>query len=169
MSTIGSQIPKGNSPGGSLEQQVGHMANQMTGGPLAGGPSGSGSRIGSSSSSGSKSGSSGQQANSSYKAAPGNESGWSGDRPPAAWPMFPLDHPLAKSAQRRTPGQAIALAKEIEDRWEQSKSENSKARPSSDEIQEACRALLAISPKDNEYPKAWAAFVRLRKIERDAS
>ena len=83
--------------------------------------------------------------------------------------MFPLDHPLAKSAPKRTTGQAIALAKEIEDRWEQSKSGNSKARPSSDEIQEACRALLAINPKDNEFPKAWAAFVRLRKIERDAS
>jgi hypothetical protein len=38
----------------------------------------------------------------------------------------------------------------------------SNSRPSSDEINEACRALLAIDPKDEAYPKAWAAFVRLR-------
>jgi hypothetical protein len=98
-----------------------------------------------------------------------NEREWRGDRPPAAWPVFPSDHPLARPAQKRTTAQALALAKAIEERWERSKSGNAKARPSSDEIQEACRALLAISPNDCEFPKAWTAFVRLRKIERAAS
>lgn len=170
MSTIGAQMPAGGGPGGSLEQQVGHMANQMTGGPLPGSPSGSSGYSGSASSAGSKSRSAGQQqANSSSKAALANEDGWSSDRPPAAWPMFPLDHPLARPASKRTPSQAIAQAKGIEDRWAQSKSGNAKARPSSDEILEACRALLTVSPKDREFPKAWAAFVRLRKIDREAT
>jgi hypothetical protein len=61
----------------------------------------------------------------------------------------------------------MALAKDIEDRWDQSSFGASNARPSADEIQEACRALLAIDPKDEAYPKAWATFVRLRKIDRD--
>ncbi|MBR1156427.1 hypothetical protein [Bradyrhizobium sp. JYMT SZCCT0428] len=171
MSTIGTQMPSGGGSGGSLEQQVGHMANQMTGGPLPGSSSGSGSYSGSASSSGSasKSGSAGQQPKSSSNAVLDNESGWSSDRPPAAWPTFPPDHPLARSAPKRTADQAIALAKKIEDRWEQAKSGNAKARPSSDEIQEACRALLTISPKESKFPKAWAAFVRLRKIDREAA
>jgi hypothetical protein len=111
----------------------------------------------------------GPQENSTFKAALGNETEWRGDRPPAAWPIFPMDHPLARSAQKRTPAQAMAFAKEVEDRWEQSKSGNTKARPSSEEIQEAWRALLAIDPKNEEFPKAWAAFVRLRKIDRDTA
>jgi hypothetical protein len=35
-------------------------------------------------------------------------------------------------------------------------------------MRQALRALLAIDPKDETYPQAWAVFVRLRKIERDA-
>jgi hypothetical protein len=148
------------------------MANQMTGGPVPGGPPGSASRSGSAGPSGpaANSGSAGQQqANSTFMAALGNESEWRSDRPPVAWPNFPFDHPLARSALKRTTGQAIALAKDIEDRWEQSRYGNAKGRPAADEIQEACRALLTIDPKDNEFSKAWAAFLRLRKIERDAN
>ena len=99
----------------------------------------------------------------------GNESEWRSDRPPAAWPSFPIDHPLAKWAQKRTAGLALALAKDVEDRWEQSRYGDTKSRPSAEEIQEACRALLTINPQDHEFSKAWAAFVRLRKIERDTS
>lgn len=173
LSTMASKMPAGagSSSGGSLEQQVGHMANQMTGGPLPGAPSGSASRPGSTNLSGStaNSGSTGQQqANSTFMASLGNESEWRSDRPPAAWPNFPYDHPLAKWAQKRSTGLAFALAKDIEDRWEQSRYGNANGRPSADEVQEACRALITIDPKDAEYPKAWAAFVRLRKIERDA-
>jgi hypothetical protein len=135
------------SSGGTLEQQVGQMASQL-------GSAGQPGRVG-------------QGANSTFKAALGKESEWRSEQPPAAWPTFPLNHPLARPAQRRTTAQAIAMAKDVEDRWEQSNSGASNSRPSSDEIKEACRALLAIDPKDEAYPKAWAAFVRLRKIDRD--
>lgn len=106
-------------------------------------------------------------ANSTFKAALDNEGEWRSDRPPAAWPVFPPDHPLSKPAQKRTTAQAMALAKEVEEHWAQFKAGNSKARPSPDDIREALRAQLAIDPKDEGFPQAWAAFVRLRKIERD--
>ena len=95
-----------------------------------------------------------------------NESDWRSDRPPAAWPSFPFDHPLAKWAPKRSTALALALAKDVEERWEQSRYGNAKGRPSPDEILDASRALLTIDPKDSEYSKAWAAFVRLRKIDR---
>jgi hypothetical protein len=137
----------GKSSGGTLEQQVGQMASQL--------------------SAGYQPGTVGQQgANSTFKAALRPESEWRGDQPPAAWPTFPSDHPLARKAQTRTTEQAIALAKDVEDRWERSNAAAANSRPSPDEINEACRALLAIDPKDNAYPKAWAAFVRLRRIDR---
>ena len=64
--------------------------------------------------------------------------------------------------------EALALAKDVEERWEQAKSPaSSKLRPSSEEIREACRALLSVDHGDTEFPKAWAAFVRLRKIDRE--
>ena len=138
------------SSGGTLEQQVGQMASQLG---SAGQP-----------------GSVGQQgASSTFKAALRKESEWRSEQPPAAWPTFPLDHPLARPAQKRTTAQAMALAKDVEDRWEQSNSGASNSRPSSDEIKEACRALLAINPKHEAFPKAWAAFVRLRKIDRNTA
>ena len=112
-----------------------------------------------------------QQGSKSIKSGirtPDNASERRSDRPPAASPTFPPDHPLGRPATVRTPAQAIALAKDVEDRWEESKSGNTKVRPSSEEIKEACRALLAIDPKDDQFPKAWAALVRLHKIDRDA-
>jgi hypothetical protein len=176
MSAIGSRMSSGGGggSGGSLEQQVGHMADKMTGGPMSASPSGSGGFPGSGSAgisgSGASSGSAdAPTANSIFMATLGNEREWRGDRPPAAWPAFPSGHPLAKSAQKRSTGLAFALAKDVEERWEQTRSGNAKERPSPDEIQDACRALLTIDPKDNEFPKAWATFVRLRKIEREAS
>jgi len=145
LSTMGSQVSPagGKSSGATTEQQLGQLAGQ----PGSGGQ---------------------QQSNSTFKAALDNEGGWRSDRPPAAWPVFPPDHPLSKPAQKRTTAQAKALAKEVEERWAQFKAGNSKARPSPDDIREALRALLAIDPKEKEFPQAWAAFVRLRKIEREA-
>jgi hypothetical protein len=139
------------SSGGTLQQQVGQMASQLS----SAGQPGSAGLVGQ------------QGASSTFKAALRNESAWRSEQPPDAWPTFPSDHPMARPAQKRTTAQAMALAKDVEDRWEQSNSGASISRPSTDEIQEACRALLAIDPKDEAYPKAWAAFVRLRKIDRD--
>jgi hypothetical protein len=144
LSKMASQMPasdKGSS-GAAMEQQLG----QLGGGPVQEGGKGVKSAI----------------------RAPDNASEWRGDRPPAAWPTFPPDHPLARPAAIRTPAEAIAFAKDVEDRWEESKSGTTKVRPSSEEIKEACRALLAISPKDSQFPKVWAAFVRLHKIDRGA-
>jgi hypothetical protein len=146
LSTLASQMSAGgrSSSGTSMEQELGQMGDR----------SGSGGQ---------------QEANSGNKqAAPDEESKWRGDRPPVAWPMFPRNHPLGRPTVNRTAAEAIALTKGVEDRWEQSKSLNAKVRPSSEEIKEAYRALLAIDRKNDEFPQAWAAFVRLRKIDREA-
>ena len=90
------------------------------------------------------------------------------DPPPAAWPTFPPDHTLARPTRKRTPSEALALAKEVEDRWKQAESAGDVSmRPSPAEIDEACRALLAIDTKDARYPNAWDAFARLQKMSRD--
>jgi hypothetical protein len=90
------------------------------------------------------------------------------ERPPAAWPTFPPDHVLAKPTRKRTPVEALKLAKDVEDRWKQAEaSADVSMRPSAEDINEACRALLAIDPRDTEYPKAWDSFTRLQKIRRD--
>lgn len=96
------------------------------------------------------------------------ETEWQADRPPTAWPTFPPDHTLARSTGKRTPSEALALAKDVEDRWKKAESSaDSSLRPSPEEINEACRALLTIDSKDANYPKAWAAFARLQKMSRD--
>jgi hypothetical protein len=138
-----SQMPSGGeASGASMTQQLGQLAGRS--------PSG------------------GQQTNSGSGAGPINETDWRSDRPPATWPMFPSDHPLGRPTAKQTPAEAIAFAQDVEDRWAQSKSGNALVRPSSEEIKEACRALLTIDPKSEEFRRAWAAFVRLRKIDRDA-
>jgi hypothetical protein len=135
--------PGGTASGASMTQQLGQLAGQPSSG--------------------------GQQAISGGGAAPMiNETDWRSDRPPATWPMFPPDDPLGRPAAKRTPAEAIAFAQDVENRWTQSKSGDARVRPSSEEIKEACRAMLAIDPKSEHFPKAWATFVRLRKIDRDA-
>jgi hypothetical protein len=142
LTRMASQMSPGSSvsAGGSMEQQLGQFAGRSP--------------------------SEGRQSDSGSGAASLSEAEWRGDRPPSTWPTFPSDHPLAQPAAKRTPAEAIAFAQAVEDRWEQSKAGNAKVRPTSEEIQEACRALLAINPKSEEFPKAWAVFVRLRKIDR---
>jgi hypothetical protein len=134
--------PSGKSSGATTEQLLGQLASPQN--------------------------SAGQQSSSTSKPNIDAESEWRSDRPPAAWPVFPADHPLTKPPmQKRTTADTMAMVKEVERRAAQFKEGNSKSRPSPDDIREALRALLAIDPKDNAYPEAWAAFVRLRKIERD--
>lgn len=92
------------------------------------------------------------------------------DLPPAAWPTFPPDHALAKPTRKRTPSEALALAKEVEDRWKRAETSGDLSlRPSADDINEACRALLTIDSRDAQYPNAWAAFTRLQKMSRDVA
>jgi hypothetical protein len=144
LSKMASQMsaPDKSSSGAPMEQQLG----QLGGGPVREGSKGVKSAI----------------------RAPDKASEWRSDQPPAAWPTFRSDHPPGRPAAIRTRAEAIALAKDVEDRWEQSKAGNTNVRPSSEEIKEACRALLAINPKDSQFPEAWAAFVRLYKIDHDA-
>ncbi|CAN5412179.1 hypothetical protein BH11PSE4_BH11PSE4_25110 [soil metagenome] len=95
-----------------------------------------------------------------------NERDWRGDRPPAAWPVFTADDPLAKPASKRSNADTMALAVEVEQRWSKVEAGRSKAKPSRTETREALRALLAIDPASKEFPQAWSLFVRLRKIDR---
>jgi hypothetical protein len=149
----------GSSGGGTMQQQLGELAGQ----PAAGGTGGAGSSGGF----GASGGQSGGSAN-PVEARLDNEFAWRADRPPAAWPTFPSGHPLAKATHQRSTAQALVLAKDVEDRWLRSKSrKDSRVQPSLDDVREACRALLTIDPGDKDYPKAWAAFVRLRKIDRE--
>jgi hypothetical protein len=97
-----------------------------------------------------------------------NEREWRGDHPPVGWPAFPSDDPLARPVRKRTPEQAIALASGVEARWKSFKAGRSASHPRTGEIEEALRALLAIEPNSREFPKAWALFVSLRQIDREA-
>lgn len=173
LSSMGPQMaPSGDKATGSLEHAVGQLAAQsgataaqrtVTAGlPTAGQQSPST-----------------QQANASPKPTPDklasdtrvtqdNEKEWLSDRPPAAWPMFPPDHPLAKTGRKRPHAEAIAAAKDVEDRLTRSAMAHPATRPSSSEIHEALRSLLLVDPKSEGFPQAWAAFVRLRKAQREA-
>ena len=162
--TVEKIIPK--SSGGTMEQQLGQLAGQTA----AVAPGSTVARRSAGSSAGAGWAPAAQHSSSGVEARQADELTWRVDHPPAAWPNFPSDHPLAKSAQKRTSAEALAFAKDVEARWEKAKSSGVPAkRPSPEEIKEACRALLAIDPTDNDYPQAWAAFVRLRKIDRDAA
>ena len=152
LSTLTSLAPSGE--GGSSS---GSMEGQLT--ELAGKGTAAAQQFGS-----------GRSSDPAVHASLEDESSWHSDQPPAAWPTFPPGHPLARQTEKRTAAQALALAEHVEDRWKQSKSSGKAAqRPSSDEVNEACRALLTIDPGDRDYPKAWAAFVRLRRIGREIS
>jgi hypothetical protein len=162
LSAIASNVPTemGSSSGGTLDQQVSQMANQMTGGPVTAKSAGSAGPALSSNTS-----SSGQSSASNAKSD--EENAWRSDRVPAAWPSYSSDDPLSLSTHKRTPAQAMALATSVEDRWKRSSQGRANERPTREEVQEACRALLSISPNDKAFPKAWSTFLRLRKIERE--
>lgn len=164
--TVEKVIPK--SSGGTMEQQLGELAGQTA--AVAPGSAVAQRPAASSGATGTGSGPAELSSSSRVEATRADEPTWRVDQPPAAWPTFPSGHALAKPTQKRTTAEALAFANDIEARWEQSKSSGSPTtRPSPDEIKEACRALLAIDPADKDYPQAWATFVRLRKIDRDAA
>jgi len=92
---------------------------------------------------------------------------WRADQPPPNWPKFPQGHPLAVPAEKRPPSEALALARDVEERWKKSEAAGDpRLRPSSKDIKEASRALLTIDCIDIEYRQAWAAFVRLQEMDR---
>ena len=155
---VGKIIPQ--SSGGTMEQQLGQLAAQTA--AVAPESRRSSGRVGTGPAP------AGQPSGSETQAAPDSELTWRADRPPAVWPALPSGQCLAKSTQERTAAEALALAKEIEARWDQSKAlEAPTKRVSSEEIKKARCALLAIDPADKEYPQAWAAFVRLGNIDRE--
>lgn len=155
---VGKVFPQ--SSGGTMEQQLGQLAARTAAvAPASGRSSGPAGTIPAPA---------GKPAGSEVKAAPESELTWRADRPPAAWPALPPDRCPATSMQQRTAAEALALAKDIEARWEQSRAlEAPTNRVSSEEITRARCALLAIAPADKEYPQAWAAFVRLGDIDRE--
>ncbi|MGC2775454.1 MAG: hypothetical protein WA418_07425 [Bradyrhizobium sp.] len=107
------------------------------------------------------------QAVATEKVAVSRPAEWRADQPPLDWPKFPAGHPLAEPAQKRSPSEALALAKDVENRWRQSEAAGDpRLRPSLQQIKEACRALLTIDHIDIEYRQAWAAFVRLQQMDR---
>lgn len=105
----------------------------------------------------------------SLKAGMVDEAQWRADAPPPAWPIFPPEHALSKSAPGGSPAGALALARDVEERWDQYKSGKTKTRPSLQNVRDAQRALLTIDAKAPEFRPAWAAFVRLRALEREAA
>jgi hypothetical protein len=149
LTTLAAQMsPSGaggaNSSGASTQQLLGQLGGQPSGGA-------------------------GQQSNAPFKADNAPEREWRGDHPPAVWPVFAQNDPLAQPAQKRTTAETMALAKQLEEREAQFKTGKTKTRPPLADVRDTLRALLTIDPKEKVYPEAWAAFVRLRKIEREQS
>jgi hypothetical protein len=95
-------------------------------------------------------------------------SNWDGTRPPLDWPKFsvvPGQPPLSK----RTSEEKLALAQAVENRWNEFKSGRSKRAVTMRESSEAIRSITTISSSAPQFPKAWALFVRLRKIDREVA
>jgi hypothetical protein len=110
-----------------------------------------------------------EAASSKPSATVADEKQWRSDRPPEAWPKFAADDPLSKPGPKLTDSEAIELASEIENRWKRFETGKSATHPSASEIEEALRALMAIKRQSPQFPPAWAAFVRLRKIHHAAT
>lgn len=134
--------------GGTMQQQLQHLAGQQT--VSAGGQEGGSFKA------------------SSGRPVIGGEADWQAGKPPSAWPVFLPDDELSKPAPKRSNAESLALAKAVEERWAQYKSGHA-PRPSLQEIRDAKRALLAIDANGPDFRDAWAAFVRLRAIEREVT
>lgn len=165
LTNLNSQLSAGQLPAGLAAGQA--LSQAVAGTPAGGGASSGGGSAGAGG--GAATGATGGvQGSATFKANLDSEKDWRADRPPSAWPEFPADHPLARPAEIRNPAEALAVAKAVEAGWAGFKLGETKNRPSLDAIQSAQRALLGVDAKHEAYPQAWAAFVRLRKIERDA-
>jgi hypothetical protein len=100
--------------------------------------------------------------------SPADEGEWRGDQPPKSWPRFSPDDPLSKPEAAFADSDALEFGSDIERRWKRFENGQSSSRPSVTEVEEALRALMKIKEQSPDYPRAWASFVRLRKIRRDS-
>ena len=106
-------------------------------------------------------------ANTAAKAsAPSRDHEWDAARPPREWPKFAVA-PDEPTLPRRTPAQTLAYARSVEARWKEFKSGRSKRPVLMKESSAAIRSLMAIKPDVPQYREAWAAFLRLHKIDRE--
>jgi hypothetical protein len=104
----------------------------------------------------------------SFIATVANEAEWQPDRPPEGWPRF-TKLPDEKPLPVKTARQKVEMAKSVNDRWDAFKAGRSKIYPTSDESGTAVKQILTVDAKAPEFPAAWAAFVRLRQVDRDIS
>jgi hypothetical protein len=135
--------------GGTMQQQLQHFAGQQT--VSTGGQEGGSFKV------------------ASARATVSNETEWRQDKLPEAWPAYPPEHELSKPAPKLGNAEALALAKDVEQRWTRYKAGTEKLRPSVEDIRAAERALMTIDARGPDFPAAWAAFVRLRAMEREAA
>jgi hypothetical protein len=98
--------------------------------------------------------------------APSRDHEWDAARPPREWPKFSVA-PGEPALPRRTPAQTLSYARSIQARWEEFKSGRSKRPVLMKESSAAIRSLVAIQPDAPQYREAWAAFLRLRKINQE--
>jgi hypothetical protein len=134
--------------GGAMQQQLQHLAGEHT--VSSGGQVGGSFKV------------------ASAKPVIAGEADWQAGKPPVGWPVFLPEDELSKPVSKRSNAEALAQAKTVEERWALHKSDSTKPRPSMQDIRDAERALLAIDASGPDFRAAWAAFVRLRAIEREA-
>lgn len=95
-----------------------------------------------------------------------NESEWSPQRIPSAWPKFTVV-PGKKRPPKVSAEKAISTGRSIIDRWDRYKIHQSSKRPTMTELDVAIDQMLTIDPRDSKFPEAWGVFIRLRQVDRE--
>ena len=99
-------------------------------------------------------------------AASPREAKWDEANPPPDWPKFTVI-PGKPKPKPRSPDQALSTALNIEKRWADYRSGKTKKPVTLVENGNAIEGLVMIKSTLPQYPQAWAAFVRLRKLDRE--
>jgi hypothetical protein len=99
-------------------------------------------------------------------AASPREAKWDEANPPPDWPKFTVI-PGKPKPKPRSPDQALSTALNIEKRWADYRSGKTKKPVTLVENGNAIEGLVMIKSTSPQYPQAWAAFVRLRKLDRE--
>lgn len=100
--------------------------------------------------------------------AQGPDDQWNAGNPPKEWPKFTIV-PGKKAPAKRTDGQVLAYAQQVEQRWLDFVSGKSKNRITIQDSGNAIEELMTIKPTSLRFPEAWALFVRLRKIDKEVA